>query len=90
MSNGNVYAAGYVYNSSYMQLPVIWNNGTIQQLSTSAGIATCIATYGSDVYAGGFMYTKGFITTSGVWKNGTCEAYSDGTTRSHIYALMIR
>ncbi len=87
---GTVYASGYIYNSSYVQLPVVWSNETMQQLSSDAGIATCIATYGSDVYAGGFIYTKGFITTSGVWKNGEFDAYSDGTTRSHIYALMIR
>ena len=88
--NGNVYASGYIDNSLYTQIPALWTNGTLQQLSTNAGIATCVSSFGADVYAGGFIYSSGAITTSGVWKNGTFEAYSDGTTRSHIYGLMIR
>lgn len=89
-SNGNVYASGYVNNSTYVQYPALWANGSLQQLSNIAGIATCVATNGTDVYAGGFEYTKGMITTAGVWKNGAFNAYSDGTTRAHIYSIMIK
>ncbi|MBF0441790.1 MAG: InlB B-repeat-containing protein [Oligoflexales bacterium] len=73
-----VYAAGYSLNSSNVQVPGYWKNGTWTALTPIDSSQHCnvnhIKVYGTSVYAAGYCIDSNGLRIPGYWLNGTWKA----------------
>jgi predicted heme/steroid binding protein len=68
VSEGNIYVCGC--SSSFPNyVPIIWKNGTLQQLSAADGTANSVFVSNGDVYVAGTMSNAIPV----VWKNGAMQ-----------------
>ena len=91
----NVFAAGISINSSDVEVPVYWLNGTRMNLTPidatkSAGVYS-IAISGSNVYVAGYSANSSNVGVPGYWLNGTWTALTpiNATKNSQVYSIAI-
>ena len=69
-----VYAAGYSVNSSNVEVPGYWKNGTWNGLTplvaAKSSLVNSLMVSGSDVYAAGYSINSSTVEVAGYWKNG--------------------
>ncbi len=84
---GVVYAAGYAFDSSGIQIAGYWENGTWNALTNSYGsyavFANSLMVSGSDVYVAGDAYDSGSTVIAGYWKNGAWNALTNSYGSSY-------
>jgi hypothetical protein len=90
VSDGDVYAAGSIYQDGIGKA-VYWKNGTLVTLSGAQNsYATSIAVSGSDVYvAGGQLDNQSIPFMARYWKNGTEVVLSDGSSWAYASSIAL-
>ena len=74
--------------------PVIWKDGTIQDLGNGVvnGQVSSVFVSGNDVYAAGQIFpdsTNFSIHKAALWKNGVLEILPNGGTQSRVYSICV-
>ncbi len=91
----DVYAGGSCINSSDVDVPGYWKNGTWNGLPpldvTKDAWVLSLVVDGTDVYAGGHGRNSSDVSVPGYWKNGTWNGLPplDATKGAYVHSLVV-